>query len=245
MSTVNNSIQDNPYLKNLVIGNTSQTTQSTGAATPNNELGKDAFLELMVAQLKNQSPLNPTENGEFVAQLAQFSSVESLDNLNNRFDTFATSFQSNQALQASSLVGRSVTVPATQTQLPANGVVSGVAKLQTAASDVFLTISDSAGAVVDQVPLGSLPSGNHNFRWDGKQLELNGDLLDWQSSNDSVAPGEYTFRVNGTSGDNSEQFDTSLSAQVSSVTMGADNKLTLNLKGMGAVDFDQIEQINQ
>ncbi|MBB6523497.1 flagellar hook assembly protein FlgD [Pseudoteredinibacter isoporae] len=245
MSTVNNSIQDNPYLKNLVIGNTSQTTQSTGAAEPNNELGKDAFLELMVAQLKNQSPLNPTENGEFVAQLAQFSSVESLDNLNNRFDSFATSFQSNQALQASSLVGRSVTVPASQTQLPANGVVSGVAKMQTAASEVHLTISNPSGAVVDQIPLGSLPAGDHNFRWDGKQLELNGQLLDWQSSNESVPPGEYTFRVNGTSGDGSEQFDTSLSAQVSSVTMGADNKLTLNLKGMGSVDFDQIEQINQ
>ncbi|WP_299774393.1 flagellar hook assembly protein FlgD [uncultured Pseudoteredinibacter sp.] len=244
MSTVNSSIQDNPYLSGLIQGNGTQATQSGGTKEADNELGKDAFLELMVAQLKNQSPLNPTENGEFVAQLAQFSSVESLDNLNTSFDTFQSNFQSNQALQASSLVGRYVTVPASETQLPPNGVVSGVVKMQNAASDVFLTVSNEAGATVDQIPLGSLPAGEHNFRWDGKQLELNGQLLDWQSENETVNPGEYSFRVAGSSGGNSEQFDTSLSAQVSSVTMGANSQLTLNLKGMGSVGFDQVEQFN-
>lgn len=247
MSTVSGSIQENPYLNSLVSSSANNPSQgaSGGAPAPDNELGKDAFLELMVAQLKNQSPLDPTDNGEFVAQLAQFSSVESLDNLNTSFDGFATSFQSNQALQASSLVGRSVTVPASTAQLAAGGVVSGVAKLQTSSSSVELAVSDSAGVVVDRIPLGDLPAGEHNFRWDGRQLELNGKLLDWQSGNESVAGGEYNFDVTGTVSGKAEQFDTSLSAQVSSVTLGTNSQLTLNLKGLGSVAFSDVEQISQ
>ncbi|MCV6625598.1 MAG: flagellar hook assembly protein FlgD [Cellvibrionaceae bacterium] len=239
------SIQDNAYLSSLIKGSANNSGAKQAAEPANNELGKDAFLELMVAQLKNQSPLNPTENGEFVAQLAQFSSVESLDNLNSRFDSFANSFQSNQALQASSLVGRSVTVPASSALLAQGGVVSGVGKLPTSSSDVELTISAKGGNVVGRVPLGSLPEGDHNFRWDGKQLELNGELLDWKSGLDEVPAGEYQFRLSGTVAGKNEQFDTSLSAMVSSVTLGTNNQLTLNLKGMGSVAFSDIEQINQ
>ncbi|MFO7993317.1 MAG: flagellar hook capping FlgD N-terminal domain-containing protein, partial [Marinobacter sp.] len=42
------------------------------------ELGKNEFMELMIAQLKNQNPLEPQENGEFISQLAQFSSLEEM-----------------------------------------------------------------------------------------------------------------------------------------------------------------------
>ena len=51
---------------------------SNSAEPKDNELGRDAFLELMVAQLNNQNPLEPTDNQAFVAQLAQFSTVEEI-----------------------------------------------------------------------------------------------------------------------------------------------------------------------
>ena len=60
------------------------------AKADNGDLGKDQFLELMIAQLTNQNPLEPKENGEFIAQLAQFSTVEGITNMSGGFDKLAT-----------------------------------------------------------------------------------------------------------------------------------------------------------
>ena len=68
-----------------------------------NDLGKNEFLELLVAQLNNQNPLEPQENGEFIGQLAQFSTVEGVEKLNSSMQTILSGYQSSQALQASSL----------------------------------------------------------------------------------------------------------------------------------------------
>jgi flagellar basal-body rod modification protein FlgD len=80
---------------------------TTPASTlPGDQLGKDTFLKLMVAQLRNQDPMNPQDSAEFLAQTAQFTSLEKLD---------AVAQQTSQALSAqmafgaSTLVGRSVT----------------------------------------------------------------------------------------------------------------------------------------
>ena len=111
-----------------------------------NELGRNAFLELMVAQLNNQNPLEPTDNQAFVAQLAQFSSVEGIDNLNDTAESMAAQFTSNAALQASSLVGQSVIVDGNTTGLLTNGgVVSGFTEVPAATGDMMLTIENKNG----------------------------------------------------------------------------------------------------
>ncbi|MFP3457574.1 flagellar hook capping FlgD N-terminal domain-containing protein, partial [Psychrobacter sp. SIMBA_152] len=76
---------------------------ATSSATGNKALGKDAFLQLLVTQLKNQNPLEPQDNGAFVAQLAQFSSLEGITTLNDTVSGIAGNYNSSQALQASSL----------------------------------------------------------------------------------------------------------------------------------------------
>lgn len=69
----------------------SAATATTGAAatslTTQGGLGQDAFLQLLVTQLKNQDPLQPQDNGEFLAQLAQFSTLEQLQQIGTSLDT--------------------------------------------------------------------------------------------------------------------------------------------------------------
>jgi flagellar hook assembly protein FlgD len=66
-----------------VIGPATPTQPKTTAPKANDAMGKDQFLQLLVAQMKNQDPLNPANGQEMAAQLAQFSSVEQLQNAND------------------------------------------------------------------------------------------------------------------------------------------------------------------
>jgi flagellar basal-body rod modification protein FlgD len=79
-------------------------TATPATAQPKQDaMGKDAFLKLLVAQLKYQNPLSPTDGAEFMAQTAQFTVVEKLDELSKQN---AELLSSNRALGASSLIGR-------------------------------------------------------------------------------------------------------------------------------------------
>lgn len=77
-------------------GRTSET-QATSVKSTKNELGKDEFLTLLIKQLQNQDPLSPTDNTEFIAQLAQFSSLEQMNNLNSSFEKMMGFQMVNQA----------------------------------------------------------------------------------------------------------------------------------------------------
>ena len=83
----------------------------TVAKTPGEQMGKDTFLKLLVAQLKYQNPLEPADSAEFMAQTAQFTVVEKLDALTK---TNAELLSTNRALSASSLIGQAVVRPGAQ-----------------------------------------------------------------------------------------------------------------------------------
>ena len=79
---------------------------STSATSSTDEMNKDMFLKLMVTQLKNQDPMNPTDSSQFLAQTAQFTSLEKLDAVAQQT---AQALTAQMAFGASGLVGRSVT----------------------------------------------------------------------------------------------------------------------------------------
>ena len=81
-------------------------TGSTAATSSTDQVNKDVFLKLMVAQLKNQDPMNPTDSSQFLAQTAQFTSLEKLDAVAQQT---AQALTAQMAFGASGLVGRSVT----------------------------------------------------------------------------------------------------------------------------------------
>ena len=100
------------------------------ATQANQGLDKNAFMRLLVTQLQNQDPLEPTQNQEFVAQLAQFSSLEQLEELNSNTIAMIALNQSNallsQLTQSSALIGKSVSWTDPQTGQTAVGTVDSV-----------------------------------------------------------------------------------------------------------------------
>jgi flagellar basal-body rod modification protein FlgD len=232
--SVSGAASANSVTDNLSITKKTETKKNT------NELGQAAFLELMITQMNNQNPLSPQDNSEFVAQLAQFSSVEGLERLNNSFN----SFMSNNALQASSLVGRSVSVESERSTLVNGGIIAGSAEVLYPTNNLKISIYDELGALVHTIPVGEVPKGDMVFRWDGQNIEINGELLDWEAGEDAATAGEYRFEITADQNGKNEALKTSLSANVNSVTIGENGKLILNLAGIGAVEADKVKQFN-
>lgn len=71
------------------------------------QMGKDEFLTLLIAQLSHQDPTNPMDNTEFVAQMAQFSSLEQMHNMSNGFEKIASVMHNNDAI---STIGKTVEI---------------------------------------------------------------------------------------------------------------------------------------
>ncbi|RJE48744.1 MULTISPECIES: flagellar hook capping FlgD N-terminal domain-containing protein [unclassified Dehalobacter] len=101
-----------------VTGTTSDTAATKGTSTGTNStdstsLDKQAFLQLLVAQLQNQDPMSPMDNSQFVAQLAQFSSLEQLSNMATAMDELKESMVTlnSQSLltQGAAMIGKEVT----------------------------------------------------------------------------------------------------------------------------------------
>jgi len=91
--------------------------------TKEQEMGKEDFLKLLVAQMENQDPLNPSSNEDMVMQLAQFSSIEQTELMNNNLETF---IQDNTMGMASSMIGQQIEAANPDSGVITKGVVSQV-----------------------------------------------------------------------------------------------------------------------
>ncbi|WP_404363151.1 flagellar hook assembly protein FlgD [Marinobacter sp.] len=197
------------------------------------ELGKNEFMELMIAQLKNQNPLEPQDNGDFIAQLAQFSSLEEMQQLSGSVDNVVGEFRSTQALQASAMVGRTVLVPSPTGVLGASGQMEGVVGVPATTSSLRVSVVNQAGERVRQMDLGPAQAGQVSFAWDGKN-----------SAGETMPPGAYQIIAEGSYPQGNEQLGTLVSANVDSVSLGGKGGVTLNLAGMGSIALSDVQQIN-
>jgi flagellar basal-body rod modification protein FlgD len=208
----------------------SSTNSSTGKA--GSAMGQDAFLKLLITQLKNQSPLSPQDNTAFVAQLAQFSSLEGIQNLNKTVTALSNGMQSNQALQASSLVGRTVEVPTASGYLEKDRYVQGTMELETSTANLVMNIYDKDEKLVMTKNLGSQAAGDLPFAWDGTN-----------SAGTKAEPGLYRFEVLAKDGKEATKVQTYIGANVNSVTIGANQAVMLNVNGVGSVALTDVKNI--
>ncbi|RON32069.1 flagellar hook assembly protein FlgD [Pseudomonas brassicacearum] len=216
---------------------TSTTTDglasATNSATGKKALGKDAFLQLLVTQLKNQNPLEPQDNGAFVAQLAQFSSLEGITTLNDTVSGLASNYNSSQALQASSLVGRSVIAPGDKAVVDTSKSFSGTLAVPASVDPVQVKITDADGKVVRTINLGSQVAGTSSFIWDGKN-----------DAGEVAKAGTYTFGATATYDGKATSLVTYLPATVNSVTISqTGGELMLNLAGAGSIALSKVQTI--
>jgi flagellar basal-body rod modification protein FlgD len=199
---------------NGITGGSSEAAQV--AAKPRNDMGKEEFLRLLVTQLSNQDPMNPLDGQEFAAQLAHFTSVEQLLNIQQ---TLVANGELNSMLAqginsgvASGLIGR--VVEANGSQMLWDGASAGGSgfELAGAATDVEVTIRDSAGNVVRTLTLGALESGKHALDWDGRD------------DKGAVVPkGAYTMEVAAKDADGSQvASQTFIAGRVDRVTFAQD-----------------------
>ncbi|MCC6201965.1 MAG: flagellar hook assembly protein FlgD [Gammaproteobacteria bacterium] len=198
------------------------------------ELGQDEFFKLMITQLKNQDPMKPMENGEFLAQIAQFSTVNGITSLQQSFATLASSLQSGQALQASTMVGRSVLLASDRVQLGSDAAASGAVELDREATEVTVTISDATGQVVKRLNLGAHAAGSVPFTWAGVD-----------EFGASVPQGDYRVSAQASYGVGAPQALTTLArVKVESVTIpGAGQTPILNLAGQQQVPLSDVRQV--
>src|SRR6478609_9904772 len=135
----------------------------------NPAMGRDAFLKLLVAQLKNQDPLKPQDNSAFVAELAQFSSLEQSMGVNDRLDQMMLQNQGMANADVVNMVGKNATVKGSLITTDGSGVGVPVAFTQDRVSDkTTVQIQDANGKIVRTLDLGSRPVGISKITWDGR-----------------------------------------------------------------------------
>ncbi len=143
-------------------GGTSATQNSTAASGSNGQLNaadqSDRFLKLLVAQMRNQDPLNPLDNAQVTTQMAQISTVTGIEKLDGSIGGLRESLLAAQSLQSAAVIGRQVLASGATLNLGASGA-SGALELTTAADRVQVTIATSAGAVLRRLELGAQPGG--------------------------------------------------------------------------------------
>ncbi len=168
---------------------TSPTSAATGAAAAPapQTMGKDAFLKLLMAQLKNQDPLNPSDSTQFVTQLSQFSLVEQSVQQSSQLTSISTALQALDSQNNLALVGQTVTMNGGTLNFGGSFAVSGQATLAAPAQVVTATVVDSSGNPVRTLKLGAHNAGPLTVSWDGR-----GD-------NGQTEPaGTYTLAVSAT-----------------------------------------------
>lgn len=164
------------------IGRTPVTSAS--AAAPGN-LGRDEFLQLLVAQLENQSPLDPMENEAFVAQLAQFRALEEMENVRRGIELETAYMSSLNNSASTALIGRDV-VAGVDSFVWEGGGELAIGAEGSPSSRVSLRVLDESGRVVHQREL-LLDEGTMKLvAWTGED-----------ATGRALPPGRYRIEVTG------------------------------------------------
>ena len=178
----------------------------------------DMFTRLLVAQIRNQDPLSPSDPGQFVSQLTQLSQTEAMQKLASLGSASATALQSLQVLALGAQVGSELMVSTASVTLDGTAPVGGRVHLGAGTSRATLVLTGADG-VQHNVELGPRNAGDVAFSIDPGALGL--------------APGTYTMSVASASGEHDIPID--IAARLSSVHVGAGGAIVLTVTHVGDI----------
>lgn len=208
------------------------TANEAARVAPQKTMGQEDFLKLLTTQMQNQDPTNPVDNTKMIADMAQFSSLEAMKQLNDTVSSMSQMFKVNQAVQASVLVGKDVVVPGSKVNLISGSAPVALVNIEESLTDVRAQIRNASGELVREYSWESLPVGQGDLKWDGKD-----------ASGNALAQGVYTLTAWGTNSEGARATVGTLVAQkVVSVDVGSSGA-SLNLADGSAAGLDEIQQI--
>jgi flagellar basal-body rod modification protein FlgD len=205
------------------------TSTPAASATSDAAVTSDRFLKLLVAQMRNQDPLNPMDNAQVTSQMAQINTVTGIDKLNATVQGLSGQFMQMQAMQGASLVGRDVIVAGNKLSVDAeSGVAQGGFELANAADAVKVEILSASGAVVQTLNLGAEGAGLHSF--------------DWATGSATSASG-LTFRVTATAGGVATTVTPLMRDKVDAISTTG-TSFNLELASSGTVPYGAVKAFN-
>ncbi len=139
-----------------------------GGSQSGDGVDKEAFLQLLVAQLEDQDPLNPMEGTEFVDQMATFTQVEQQIAQSQALDLISLQLTGLASNEAVSLIGKDVTIRGNKIAFDGENATGASATLDRSASDVTVTIRDAQGNAVRTMEMGPQAGGAMSVPWDGR-----------------------------------------------------------------------------
>jgi flagellar basal-body rod modification protein FlgD len=214
----------------------------------NGALTQADFFALLTQQLAYQDPTKPVENDQMIAQMTNFTMADGIGSLNESFKGFAESMTSNQALQASSLVGRSVLTQSDEIVFTGETLSRGTIELDKAATMMKVRIENEKGQLVQTFSVENPKVGKNEFIWDGTYMESgagSADTIDGELS-ERVKAGVYKVKVevSYTDGTNAS-LPANVYSPVGSVSLnGTGGGVTLNLLGLGPVKLSDVLEVS-
>lgn len=214
----------------------------------NGALTQADFFALLTQQLAYQDPTKPVENDQMIAQMTNFTMADGIGSLNESFKGLAQSMTSNQALQASSLVGRTVLTQSDEIVFTGETLSRGNIELDKAATLMKVRIENEKGELVQSFSVENPQVGKNEFIWDGTYMpsgagsaaEVDGEL------SERVKAGVYKVKVDVSYADGSNaSLPVNVYTPVGSVSLnGQGGSIMLNLLGLGQVKLSDVLEVS-
>ncbi|MBD2810763.1 flagellar hook assembly protein FlgD [Xenorhabdus sp. Vera] len=237
----------NESLDNSAVG---ELAKLTNGKPQNSGDIKDGFLNILVAQLKNQDPTNPMQNSELTSQIAQISTVEGIEKLNKTLGSIVGQMDNNHTMQKVALIGRGVMVSGNvygnEILVSSNekGDIDTTAfgyELDRPADIVKVTIKNKSGAVVREMEFNKSDPNSSAYCGAGVHV-LNSSIWDGKDADgNAVEDGAYNFTISASQQDQMLMIHPLRYAQVNGVVR-QENSTKLDLGLVGTANMDEVRQ---